>query len=226
MALSSVSVVALEVSPEAVVLKGPPGARLKAQLAVVNDSTSSVRVRLEFREIIPPGEKKWLRISPSRVKIEPGKSRVVDLRVSVPKKGTGERWAEVWVGVQGPVAWSELRTVRRVTLIIEGTEVYRLGVDSAVGIPGADGVTVNIEYRNAGNVSLRPKFGVELVMEGGEKASVFQEGVEAALLPGGRGAVQVKVPMRGIPWAGEGLATGYFRDGNGETRRSERRVER
>jgi hypothetical protein len=225
--LSSLAVgaVALEVTPDFFPFRGTPGSRLKAQVALVNDSTAPVRVDLEVHAKGEGPEKAWLAVSPSSLRIAPGRRRVADLKVRVPDTA-GELNAEIWARLQGPVEWTEIRQVRRVRLVIQGTEVYRLVMDSAVGRESGGLILVDVVFRNAGNVSVRPSFGAELVLEGGERASAPRHAIHPAVLPGGRGVAQIEVPSSKARWTGEGMVTAYFRNSAGETRQEQRRIEK
>jgi hypothetical protein len=114
--------------------------------------------------------------------------------------------------------------VRNVQVQIAGTERYALLVDSIRAEVGGDRVALEVAYRNDGNVTLRPKFGADLVLAGGGRAAAFQEGMEAPVAPGARGNARVVVRVGGSGWEGKGTVTGYYRDAAGETRKTEKGI--
>ena len=214
---------ALDVLPDFFQLKGLPGARLKASLQIVNDSSSVVDVRLDLQGVGAVGKKPWITVSPEKMKIPAGKSHTAYLAVRVPPSG-GECQAEVRARTAGPLAVSEVRVVRKVNLIILGTEKYAVSLTSSRVLRQGDSVSVEADFRNEGNVTLRPKLGAVLSFADGSRSSAYQEGPAVAVAPGAEGAARVLVPLSGRRWDGAGTVTVYYLDTAGKTRSVEGKI--
>jgi hypothetical protein len=214
---------ALEVSPDFFQFKGVPKAHLKALVTLVNDSTENVEVRLELQGSAVKGEKSWITVSPRKLKISAGKSRVAHLSVRVPQ-GRGERVAQVWARSRGPMSFSEIRLIRKINLIIAGTEKYALSFDSIKTVDQGDRVDVDAVFRNEGNVTVHPRVGVALDLPGGTRASAYQETPPVSVAPGGHGSARVVVPLSGNRWEGKGTVTVYSLTSAGETQRVDKRI--
>jgi len=210
---------ALDVTPTFFQLRGVPNARLKAEVTVLNDTSAPVEVRLDLHEVSDG----WITIAPSTLKIGAGQSRVARLSVRVPR-GQGERTAQVRARVQGPLASSEIRVIRKVNLTIAGTEKYGFSFDTINTVDQGDRVAMDVVFKNDGNITLRPTVGALISVSDGTQASAFQEGRAAAVGPGQRGSARVVVPLAGRRWEGHGTVTIYALDFAGETRRVEKKI--
>lgn len=214
---------ALDMAPEFIPLKGVPGQRLKSSVTLVNDSAETVDVGLTLQVTPMEGEKPWITVSPRKLRIRSGKKRVARLKARVPF-GSGQRMAQVWARAQGPTSGSEIRVVRKVNLVIVGTEHYALSLQSLGAVDQGDHVRVSAGFRNEGNVSLRPTLGAELVLVGGGRVMAYQEGNAVSLAPGNFGSGYVDVPLSDNRWDGTGTVTVYYRDSTGLIQQVEKTV--
>jgi hypothetical protein len=214
---------ALDMTPEFIPLRGEPGRRIKAAVTLVNDSAETVNVRLSLQVAPVEGEKPWVTVSPQKFRLRPGKKRVARLKVKVPL-GSGEREAQVWARVRGPLSTSEIRVIRKVHLVIEGTERYALSIESLRTVGHADRVSVTAGFLNEGNVTLRPALGADLGLVGGGRVTAYQEGNAVAVAPGNFGSGQVDVLLSQKGWDGTGTVTAYYRDSTGTIHQVEKMV--
>lgn len=214
---------ALELSPDFIQVRGLPRAGLAASLTVTNDSQEPVDVRLEVRGAALEEGRPWIWVSPEKLRIGSGSSRKAKLKMVVPRGATGERSAQVWARTkgQGP---SELRSIRKVRLLIAGTEIYSLKIEGVGVSTVGDRVALKVDYLNEGNVSVRPVFGAELIREEGRIVSAYQEGSSGLVAPGARAEAHVVVPLNGARWDGKGTVFAEFIEFAGATRRVEKRV--
>lgn len=219
----SLGAMALDVSPELILLRGVPNAHLTAPLTLKNESPESVDVVLAIEEAGSPDPLDWVRVSPKKVKIAAGQSRVVQLKVRVPRRAEGERSAQVWVRARATLSPLEVRTVRRLILSIVGTERFELTInDVSVESQGAV-FQVKAEIQNTGNVTLLPMFGADLTMSDGGHSKAYQKKA-SSLAPGERASARISVPSSGGRWEGTGTVTAQFRDADGKTHRLNKTV--
>ncbi|MBL0059213.1 MAG: hypothetical protein IPP35_08930 [Elusimicrobia bacterium] len=200
-------------TPEMLFFRAPPGKKAKVDLTLYNDDRVPVQAHISLRG--DEGKTPWLRVPAQAISLSPGERRRVTLRARAPR-GEGERTVEVVVSMPGPMD-SEVRIVRRATLIMTGTERYAVEVGSVAVRVQNDGAEVTADCRNTGNMRVRWMAGVDLTMAEGEPATVFQEGVTGPLDPGETGQAHVTVPLRGRAWTGHGTVRIFFREGPGGT---------
>lgn len=212
--VGAVSLGALDVFPEGWVLKEKPGARKRVLLTLFNDEARPVDIRLSLRGLATDGKNPWVTISPGPFHLKAGERRDVPVRVAAPR-GEGERTAEVVASVSVS-ADSEIRVIRRVRLVLAGTERYHVSVEDARVKAGKGQVLASAVCRNGGNVTVRVKFGAEILPEDGPPVSALS-GVFADLAPGEATAAEVAVPWPGETWKGLARLTAYYRDGQGQT---------
>ncbi len=206
---------ALEVSPEGLFFKEKPGTRARARLTLRNDEGRPVEVRLSVRGVAADGKKPWVAVSPGPFRLEAGERRDVPVRVMAPP-GEGERTADV-VAAVAVTADAEIRVVRRVRLVLAGTERYQILVEDVRATAGQGRVLVTAVCRNEGNITVRLKFGAELRPENGPPVSAMSGGSSAGLAPGEKTVVNVGVPWSGEPWKGGARLMAYYLDGQGRT---------
>lgn len=221
--LQALGAMAMEVSPELIHLRGVPNARLTAPLTLKNDSPEPVDVLLTVEETDFVGSVGWVQLSPKKVKIAAGQTRVVSLKVRVPRHGEGERSAQVWVRARAAMSPLEIRTLRRVVVVIEGTERYELTIgDVSVDSRGPQ-LEVKADYQNTGNVTLLPLFGSDLTMSEGRHSTAYQKKA-SSIAPGARASVRIVVPSLDGRWEGTGVVMAQFRDADGKTHRLNKMV--
>lgn len=214
---------ALDVLPEIVQLAGPHRARLYASLTLVNDSPHPVDVRLEIgRGGIE--EDGWIRVSPHRVRLKPGKKKAVRIKVRVPYDGQGERSTQVRAvtrPVGGPV---EYRLVRLVNLRIVGTEKYNVALGRVDAEIQPERVVVTVGVENKGNVTIIPVCEAKLILGDGRSVRAYQDGGVGSVPPGGNVRVRVEVPLSGSRWTGSGVVCVNYKDAGGNIHRVEKTV--
>lgn len=202
----------LDVEPEVLVFHLKPGKRARGELRLFNDDVVHAPVQISVRSESSSGEQPWLSIAKPTFTLAPGERRRVRVKVNAPR-GEGERRAELVATVPGK-ANSELRVRRVVRLSLAGTERYGLTLeDSRVDVK--DGrVSVWVDCRNTGNMTLGLKMAVDWA--GGPPRTMRQGGDAVFLPPGGATRLMVEGPTPDGPWDGRGVVTVYYRNARGE----------
>ena len=206
---------ALDLKPELIFLRGEEGAAVSTTIAVVNNSSETIRVTLEAHG---PGEAPapWLSLSPRALRVAAGARRVVRLKAVVPK-AVGEMWGEVWVRQRAPGELTETRVVRRVALRVAGTEVFEAQLkDIESGVEGND-VVVHAVLANTGNVTLRAKLVADLERMDGPLVRAVTDLTGQPVAPGESVRARLAAPKVGWFWTGRGNLSAYYRDADGKT---------
>lgn len=214
---------ALDMSPELIQVRAAPNARLTATITLKNDSTEEVEVRLGVADFGVDSVPDWVRVSPKKARISPGQSRVVQLKMRVPRVGEGERSAQVWARGRSPLSPVEVRLARRLTLRIKGTEQCRLEINGISVEPQGDRLEVIAEYQNTGNVTLLPLLGADLRLSDGRRVSAYQKRA-SSIAPGACALARLTVPSLGGQWDGGGEVMAQYRDIDGNSHRVNKTV--
>jgi len=203
---------ALQVTPDFFSFQGPVNTKRKIPVRVFNDGDRPTKVVLEVHGAEDGSP--WLSVSPRKMSLRPGQVRFGSVRVRVPM-GAGEKNGELWVRAQGPVSDSELRSVRRVRLTIEGTDLCRLLLESPQKQKEKGLESLLVSFVNEGNVTIKPHVSAEFSLADGTKKNVHEKNV-FPLAPGERGNVTFPTPS--LPWT-KGWVTAYFVDRRGTTQK-------
>lgn len=206
---------ALDLRPEMIALRGEPGDSISTDLAVVNNSSASVRVTLEVHGL---GETPapWLSLRPRTLRLPAGGRRTVRLSARVPN-AVGELWGEVWLRQRAAGELTETRVIRRVALRVAGTEVFDAQLkDVKAAVEGND-VVVNAVLENTGNVTMRAKLVADLERLDGPLVRAVSDLTNQPLAPGESARVRLAAPKVGWFWTGHGALSAYYRDSEGKT---------
>lgn len=208
---------AVEVRPEALAFRASPGKRATDRLTVRNDADSPLRARVAVEG---DAAAEWLFVSPRDLRLVPGGVKTVRLIARPGRDDRGERTARVVVTVPGP-GDSEIRVVRRATLIVEGTERPSAVVDRVAARRDRAGARLEAWVRNDGNIGLRVKAVTELYLTNGRRTRSAPTDV-TALSPGDSRLISMSVPGAESDWGGRGRVMVYFLDAGGRTLVQER----
>lgn len=192
----------LLVSPSAVVLSGPPGARRVGLVTVKNlldtraaYSVSATGLRLTEQgemELCAPDESPgsavgWTEISPESFELPAGASTRVRITAEIPKGPQGEHYAAVVLTPRSPAADHALPVLLAVTVIPEGTEKVGVSI-AAAGVEPAPsaGYRLWAKVRNSGNVRTWPSVTLQVLDSKGSRVgdAVPIEYKGAAFFPG------------------------------------------
>jgi hypothetical protein len=141
----------------------------------------------------------WISLSEDHLRLSPGESREVSLRVAVPAGVSGTYWSAVFIESaptaeerEGTRILSIYRTAVKVYVTAPGTEV-RAGRVTAVQVAATDPLTLVVGFENTGNVQLAVAGGVDIIDQTG--TTVRSLAIEEFLvLPGGRREVELVNP--------------------------------
>lgn len=141
----------------------------------------------------------WISLSEDHLRLSPGESREVSLRVAVPADVSGTYWGAVFIESaptaeerEGTRILSIYRTAVKVYVTAPGTEV-RAGRVTAVQVAATDPLTLVVGFENTGNVQLAVAGGVDIIDQTG--TTVRSLAIEEFLvLPGGRREVELVNP--------------------------------
>lgn len=208
---------AVEVGPEALAFRALPGKRATDRLTVRNDAFTPLRARVTVET---DGGDGWLAVSPRNLWLAPGGMKTVRVIARPGRDDRGERTARVVVTVPGPED-SEIRVVRRATLIVEGTERPSAVVDHVAARRDHAGARLEARVRNDGNIGLRVKAVTELYLTNGRRTRSAPTDV-TALSPGDIRLMSMSVPGAESDWGGRGRVMVYFLDTGGRTLARER----
>lgn len=203
---------AVEVEPEALAFHASPGGRATASLWVRNDTLSPLKATLTWEA---PDGASWLNLAPRAIRLKPGEKKEIRVTARPPKVGGGERTALLVVIVPGPKD-SEIRVVRRVALVIAGTERPEASVETLSARVIGSEARLRAVVRNDGNVTLRIKTGAELFFTNGRRLRASPSDV-GAVSPSTTGEFDLRVPLQGEPWGGRGRVWIYFLNNRGRT---------
>lgn len=212
-ALGAISVAAraVDVEPEAFLFRLAPGKKAVDRLFIRNDTAEPTVARIE----VEGDDAGWLKASRRPVRLGSGQRKTVFLKARAGKMGQGERTAVVVVTVPGPEG-SEIRVLRRASLVVAGFERPRVEVRSVVARRTDRDARVRAEVHNAGNVTLRVKVVTELYFTNGRRRSTPPTEL-VPLAPGATAAVEMATPLTEGPWNGFGRVRVFFLDGQGRT---------
>lgn len=118
----------------------------------------------EYGDLLPEGERKgsidWVKVTPSTLKLDPGKSRNVRISVKVPEDASGGYYGDIIFrskGIESSETGANL-------LIFVGNEFVK---EASMEIKNLEvlenGVSFDIIFKNEGNIHLKPDLQVALV---------------------------------------------------------------
>ena len=207
----SIAARAVDVEPEAFLFRLAPGKKAVDRLFIRNDTAEPTVARID----VEGDAAGWLEASRRTVRLGPGEKKTVRLKARAGKGVQGERSAVVIVAVPGPED-SEIRVLRRASLVVAGFERPRVEVRSVVARRTDRDARVRAEVHNAGNVTLRVKVVTELYFTNGRRRSTPPTEL-VPLAPGATAAVEMATPLAEGPWNGFGRVRVFFLDGQGQT---------
>jgi len=151
----------------------------------------------------------WISLSEDHLRLSPGESREVSLRVAVPAGVSGTYWSAVFIESaptaeekEGTRILSIYRTAVKVYVTVPGTE-ERAGRVTDVRVTATGPLTAVVEFQNTGNVQLSVGGAVDVIDQTG--ATVRSLPIDEFLvLPGGRRELEVVDP------SSSGLAAGVY----------------
>jgi len=168
----------LEVSPPSQELKVNPGESISVQAKVRNKSRKALPIKVRVEDFTASGDEgqvalvkqdpkyslvNWTSIATSNFTLEPGETKSIEAKISVPKDAAGGRYGSIVFGVTGDVARGEkaaavsqeIASLFLVRVNGPASESLALEQFTAPSFSEFGPVPFNMKFINSGNVHVR-----------------------------------------------------------------------
>lgn len=196
MTLMSESLFSLSVNPSVVELNLVPGRSTNGFYTVQNNTSDKVVINVEPESYFGSPVTNWLKIMPKNITLEPGQSRDIGYKVSVPRDFKDEYIAKIYFSQtpagSGPNPGGASIITRMGSsfyVSASGKEILRTEISN---FTISDKISVDI--RNNGNVHLRFYYDLEVFDEKGRELTTTDRVPFAVVIPGE--SKNISIPLK------------------------------